>query len=108
MDVPLRTAVFDQNSNEPRSLKVGVTVAGGLLADLTKRQRMVAEAISRGLTNKAIAHELGIAEKTAGHHVSSIIAKLGVGCRTEVALQYQAFLTKQPGDAASEDLIHCE
>jgi NarL family two-component system response regulator LiaR len=53
---------------------------------LTPREREVLALLARGLANKAIAHELGIAEKTAKIHVSRILHKLGVADRTQAAL----------------------
>ena len=42
--------------------------------------------VARGLSNRAIADELGIAERTARTHVSNILAKLGLTSRTQAAL----------------------
>ena len=42
--------------------------------------------VARGLSNQAIADELGIAERTARTHVSNILAKLGLASRTQAAL----------------------
>jgi len=42
--------------------------------------------LRRGLTNKEIAHELGIKEKTVRNRLSALYRKLGVGNRTEAAL----------------------
>ena len=42
--------------------------------------------VARGLSNKAIADELGITERTARTHVSNILAKLGLTSRTQAAL----------------------
>ena len=52
---------------------------------LTRREREVAALIARGLTNRQIAEELFIAERTADTHVEHILAKLGLGSRTQVA-----------------------
>ena len=66
-------------------------VAARLLADvagdpLTPREREVLALIGRGMANKVIARELGLAEKTVKAHVSSILGKLGVADRTQAAL----------------------
>lgn len=53
---------------------------------LTKREREVLALIAGGRANKAIAFELGVAEKTVKTHVSNILAKLGVADRTQAAL----------------------
>ena len=54
---------------------------------LTAREREVLALIGRGQSNKRIALELGIAEKTVKTHVGHVLAKLGVADRTQAALQ---------------------
>ena len=53
---------------------------------LTGREREVLELIARGRSNKRIAFELGISEKTVKTHVGHVLAKLGVSDRTQAAL----------------------
>jgi DNA-binding CsgD family transcriptional regulator/tetratricopeptide (TPR) repeat protein len=52
---------------------------------LTRREVEVLELVSAGRTNRQIAEELFITEKTAGLHVSNILGKLGVSNRFEAA-----------------------
>lgn len=52
---------------------------------LTTREREVLDLLASGRTNCQIADALFITTRTAGHHVSTILAKLGVQGRTEAA-----------------------
>src|SRR5215207_5667487 len=52
---------------------------------LTRREREVLRLVGRGLTNRQIAATLFISTKTAGVHVSNILAKMGVERRAEAA-----------------------
>ena len=56
--------------------------AGG---ELTAREHEVLELIALGMSNSRIGATLSITEKTAGHHVSRILSKLGVHNRAEAA-----------------------
>jgi two-component system, NarL family, sensor kinase len=56
------------------------------LQDLTPKEREVLGFIAKGLTNKAIAKELRVAEKTVKTHVSSVLSKLNLKSRTKAAL----------------------
>ena len=53
---------------------------------LTPREREVLVLIGRGLPNKRIARELEVSEKTVKTHVGHVLAKLGVGDRTQAAV----------------------
>jgi DNA-binding CsgD family transcriptional regulator len=48
---------------------------------LTARETMVLRLVAKGKTNKAIAADLGISEKTVARHVSNIFTKLGLSSR---------------------------
>jgi DNA-binding CsgD family transcriptional regulator/tetratricopeptide (TPR) repeat protein len=52
---------------------------------LTHREREIAVLIARGLTNRVIAEQLIIAERTAEAHVSNILGKLGLETRAQIA-----------------------
>jgi len=68
-------------------------------ADLTPRERQVLVMVAAGLTNREIGEALLITESTAGVHVSNIMAKLGVGSRTEaVAAAHRSGLVESAND----------
>ncbi len=53
---------------------------------LTDRELEVLGLVGRGRSNKEIATDLGITERTARTHVSNILGKLGLASRTQAAL----------------------
>lgn len=53
---------------------------------LTGRETDVLRLLAQGLSNKEIARDLSIGEKTVKTHVSNILSKLGVSSRTQAAL----------------------
>jgi DNA-binding NarL/FixJ family response regulator len=53
--------------------------------DLSERERVVLEALARGLSNREISRELWISEQTVKFHLRNLYRKLGVSSRTEAA-----------------------
>jgi DNA-binding NarL/FixJ family response regulator len=80
-----------------RHLLRATTRPGPAPERLTRREQEVLVLVARGLTNRAIAQALGIAEKTASVHVSNVLAKLSLASRTQAAL-YAAHVGLVPLD----------
>ena len=55
-------------------------------ARLTEREREILRLVAAGRSNKEIAAELVVSERTARTHVSNILRKLGLASRTQAAL----------------------
>ena len=55
---------------------------------LTEREYEVVEAVAEGLDNAEVADKLFMSEGTVRNHISSILAKLGLRNRTQVAVLY--------------------
>lgn len=56
------------------------------LASLTGQERRILHLIADGMTNRQIAGEMFLAEKTVKNYVSNLLAKLGMQRRTEAAV----------------------
>lgn len=56
-------------------------VPGGL----TRREIEVLKLVAEGKTNRQVARELYLSEKTVGRHLENIFTKLGVGSRAAAA-----------------------
>jgi DNA-binding CsgD family transcriptional regulator len=72
-------------------------------AGLTRREQEVLALLAEGRTNDAIADALVISPKTVDHHVSAVLAKLGVSNRREaaVAARERGLLTPDGEPAAA-------
>ncbi len=66
-------------------------------AGLTRRQAQVVSLVDEGLSNIEIAARLCISPKTAEHHVSAVIARLGVASRKDAAVAARALGTGGAG-----------
>jgi two-component system, NarL family, response regulator DevR len=72
-----------------------------LLARLSPQERNILRLIADGLTNRQIAEQVHLAEKTVKNYVSNLLAKLGMERRTQAAV-YAARLGAQQGRAPEE------
>ncbi|MGI8522295.1 MAG: LuxR C-terminal-related transcriptional regulator [Nocardioides sp.] len=82
--------VYLANADAPRiahcrALQVEIDVASRPAELLTPRQREVAALVATGATNRQIARDLGISDKTVEVHLSQMMARLGVQSRAQVA-----------------------
>lgn len=78
-----------------RAVALGADYAGGdrpdfasIFPQLTDREREVVELIAEGLDNREVAVAAYMGEGTVRNHISSILAKLGLRNRTQIAVTY--------------------
>jgi DNA-binding CsgD family transcriptional regulator len=74
------TALFPV-TRQPTALQAAKQAFGGL----TARERDVAALIARGRSNRAIAADLIVGERTVATHVAAILAKLDFTSRSQIA-----------------------
>jgi DNA-binding NarL/FixJ family response regulator len=100
-----------------RSVLVGSIVIQGALAEelgifgsggrfqgkdlLSPREAQILRLIARGLTNRTIAREIGIAPRTADQHVHNIFVKVGVRSRAEAVRYAVAHELAAPAEASA-------
>jgi DNA-binding NarL/FixJ family response regulator len=58
------------------------------LSDLTEREQEIVRAVAEGLSNREISQRLYLSEGTVKNYISSILAKLGLKQRTQIAVYY--------------------
>jgi DNA-binding CsgD family transcriptional regulator len=68
---------------------------------LSERERQVSDLVMQGMSNKQIALNLGISERTVEFHLNNIYTKLQVGSRVELAIN----LLKATGNDNKADLV---
>jgi DNA-binding NarL/FixJ family response regulator len=66
------------------------------LPSLTRRELVIADLVSRGLTNPMIAEQLCLSTKTVANYVSAVMLKLGAANRDEAARRIRAARWNQP------------
>jgi predicted ATPase/DNA-binding SARP family transcriptional activator/DNA-binding CsgD family transcriptional regulator len=82
---PARAVEYALAMEEPASSTPEPTGQKSTAGVVSRREREVVALIARGLTNRQIAEELTIAERTADTHVSNILSKLGLTSRAQIA-----------------------
>jgi ATP/maltotriose-dependent transcriptional regulator MalT len=64
---------------------VGDPLSRQLAEALTSRETQIAKLAAQGLTNRSIAEQLGISQRTVQHHCESIFCKLGIRSRWQLS-----------------------
>ena len=80
LDTALTKRVFDQVRDSMRAQE------SSAFSELTEQELNILALVSEGMTNRAIAEKLFLAEGTVRNHVSSILSKLHVSNRAEAAV----------------------
>ncbi|UQW99826.1 response regulator transcription factor [Streptomyces sp. RerS4] len=80
---PATTARLMHSLRDPETAKAPEDAR---LAALSERERAVLELIGEGLTNRQIAKQLYLSEKTVKNHISRLLGKLGVERRVQAAV----------------------
>jgi ATP/maltotriose-dependent transcriptional regulator MalT len=82
LEVESAKAVFTGLGAQPEIDRLNASVSAASRSPLTVRELHVLRLISTGCTNKQIAAELSVSERTIDRHVTNILAKLDVRSRT--------------------------
>ena len=77
---------------------------GGGAGPLTAREREVAELVALGRSNRQIAAQLVLSDRTVGNHVQHILTKLGFGNRSQIAAWVVARGEMSSGMSSSLDV----
>jgi DNA-binding CsgD family transcriptional regulator len=99
-DVELEAArqIFEQLGARPDAARLAeIANSARPAAGLTARELQVLRRVATGRTNRAIADDLGLSEKTVARHVSNIFNKLNVSSRAAAtAYAFEHHLTERP------------
>jgi DNA-binding NarL/FixJ family response regulator len=94
----IRSAAAGDAPLDPRAARALLPGAEPAGPGLSAREEQVLRLIASGLTNRRIAHELGIAERTVKVHAGHAFTRIGVRDRTSAALWARDHL--KPGPAS--------
>ncbi len=82
-------AIYERIGATVHARRLGARDAGAL----TKRESEIARLIGQGLSNRAIAEQLVLSERTVEHHAAAIYGKIGIRTRAEFIAKHRL-----PGD----------
>jgi DNA-binding NarL/FixJ family response regulator len=66
--------------------KVVAWIQGERPGGLTEREMETLRLVAQGLSNREIAHDLGVKDRTVEFHMTNVLRKLGVASRVEAAM----------------------
>jgi non-specific serine/threonine protein kinase len=92
--LPLEEAVAAALEAGPAPAPSPSPPADGATSLLTPREREVAVLVAQGLTNRQVAEQLVVTEKTASNHVQRVLDKLGIHSRAQLAARAEEFGVK--------------
>ena len=95
LDPGMTERLFERLRNGPKD--------DPLLSKLSKQELVIVEHIAEGKTNKQIADEMFLAEKTVKNYVSNMLTKMGMSRRTEAAAYVARIEAEQAGSMRLED-----
>jgi DNA-binding NarL/FixJ family response regulator len=102
----VRTVAAGGSTLSPRATSLVLDRLRGSRADraagLTERERRVLELIGQGCSNREIAEQMGLAEKTVKNHVSSLLRKLGLRRRTQAAVLVERSRNREAPEPARQ------
>lgn len=81
-DIVSKLVVGSSNKNDKPNDE-GLNIYG-----LTDREKDIVRLISKGLSNKEIANKLFLSEGTIKNHITSILSKMDLKHRTQIAIEY--------------------
>jgi DNA-binding CsgD family transcriptional regulator len=81
MEFDAARLVFEQLGAAPDASRVAALSRSAGTGPLTAREMQVLRLVATGMTNRAVAAELFLSEKTVARHLSNIFTKLGVSSR---------------------------
>ncbi|WP_435768450.1 response regulator [Nocardioides sp. SYSU DS0651] len=90
IDPTVASRVVEQMEMQKKSLDV--------ITELTPQQRKIFFLIAQGMTNRQIAEQLYLAEKTVKNHVTGLLARLGLQHRTQAAVLAARLVDQEASD----------